>query len=51
MCVEALANYDCVSPLHRAIKLRKELLVVVYETFNRMFSHSLVGQALSCGLV
>lgn len=54
VCVEALANCDCVSPLHRAMKLRKDLLVVVCETFNRMFSYnhdSLVSQALSCGLV
>merc|ERR1719341_2300226 len=54
VCVEALANCDCVSPLHRAMKLRKDLLVVVCETFNRMFAYnhdSLVSQALSCGLV
>jgi len=54
VCVEALANCDCVSPLHRAMKLRKDLLVVVCETFNRMFAFnhdSLVSQALSCGLV
>ena len=54
MCVESLANCDCVSPLHRAMKLRKDLLVVVCETFNRMFAYnhdSLVSQALSCGLV
>ena len=35
VCVESLANCDCVSPLHRAMKLRKDLLVVVCETFNR----------------
>ena len=54
VCVESLANCDCVSPLHRAMKLRKDLLVVVCETFNRMFAYnhdSLVSQALSCGLV
>lgn len=54
VCVDSLANCDCVSPLHRAMKLRKDLLVVVCETFNRMFSFnhdSLVSQALSCGLV
>jgi len=54
VCVESLANCDCVPPLHRAMKLRKDLLVVVCETFNRMFGFnhdSLVSQALSCGLV
>ena len=38
----------------RAMRLRKDLLVVVCETFNRMFSHnhdSLVSQALNCGLI
>jgi len=54
VCVESLANCDCVAPLHRAMRLRKDLLVVVCETFNRMFAYnhdSLVSQALSCGLV
>ena len=52
--MDSLANCDCVAPLHRAMKLRKDLLVVVCEAFNRMFGHnhdSLVSQALSCGLV
>jgi len=54
VCVDSLANCDCVAPLHRGMKLRKDLLVLVCETFNRMFSHnhdSLVSQALQCGLV
>ena len=36
------------------MRLRKDLLVVVCETFNRMFGHnhdSLVSQALNCGLI
>ena len=40
--------------LHRAMRLRKDMLVVVCETFNRMFNHnhdSLVSQAINCGLI
>ena len=54
VCVDSLANCDSVPPLHRAMRLRKDLLVVVCETFNRMFNHnhdSLVSQALNCGLI
>ena len=35
VCVEAMGNCDCVAPLHRAMKLRKDLLVTSAETFNR----------------
>ena len=51
VCVEALAY---VFPLNSAMKLRKDLVVVVCVLFNRMFSfkhNSLVSQARSCGLV
>ena len=54
VCVDSLANCDCVAPLHRAMRLRKDMLVVTCETFNRMFNYnhdSLVSQALNCGLV
>ena len=34
VCVDSLANCDSVPPLHRAMRLRKDLLVVVCETFN-----------------
>ena len=54
VCVDSLANCDSVPPLHRAMRLRKDMLVVVCETFNRMFNHnhdSLVSQALNCGLI
>ena len=54
VCVDSLANCDSVAPLHRAMRLRKDLLVVVCETFSRMFNHnhdSLVSQALNCGLI
>ena len=54
VCVDSLANCDSVPPLHRAMRLRKDLLVVVLETFSRMFNHnhdSLVSQALNCGLI
>ena len=36
------------------MRLKKDMLVVVCETFNRMFNHnhdSLVSQALNCGLI
>jgi hypothetical protein len=33
--VEAMGNCDCVAPLHRAMKLRKDLLATSAETFNR----------------
>ena len=54
VCVDSLANCDCVAPLHRAMRLRKDMLVVTCETFNRMFNYnhdSLVSQALNSGLV
>ena len=54
VCVDSLSNCDSVPPLHRAMRLRKDLLVVVCETFNRMFNHnhdSLVSQAINCGLI
>jgi len=54
VCVEAMSNCDCVAPLQKAMKLRKDLLSTTCETFNRMFSSnhdSLVSQALSCALI
>jgi len=54
VCVDSLANCDCVAPLHRAMRLRKDMLVVTCETFNRMFNYnhdSLVSQAINSGLV
>ena len=47
VCVEAMSNCDCVAPLQKAMKLRKDLLSTTCETFNRMFSSnhdSLVSQ-------
>jgi hypothetical protein len=40
VCVEAMGNCDCVAPLHRAMKLRKDLLATSAETFNRLLSIS-----------
>jgi hypothetical protein len=40
VCVEAMGNCDCVAPLHRAMKLRKDLLATSAETFNRSSSIS-----------
>ncbi|XP_023328115.1 dnaJ homolog subfamily C member 13 [Eurytemora carolleeae] len=54
VCVEGMGNCDCIAPLHRAMKLRKDLLVVSCEMFNRIFGFnhdSLVSQALNSGLV
>jgi len=41
VCVEAMGNCDCVAPLHRAMKLRKDLLATSAETFNRSASISI----------
>jgi len=52
--VEAMGNCDCIAPLHRAMKLRKDLLVTSCEMFNRVFGYnidSLVSQSLNSGLV
>jgi hypothetical protein len=46
VCVEAMGNCDCVAPLHRAMKLRKDLLATSAETFNRS-SYSFVQVMLS----
>ena len=54
VCVDSLANMESVPPLHRAMRLKKDMLVVVCETLTRMFNHnhdSLVSQALNCGLI
>lgn len=54
VCVEAMSNCDCVAPLQKAMKIRKDLLSMTCETFNRMFSSnhdSLVSQALGCALI
>jgi len=54
VCVEAMGNCDCIAPLHRAMKLRKDLLVTSCEMFNRVFGYnidSLVSQSLNSGLV
>jgi len=54
VCVEAMGNCDCIAPLHRAMKLRKDLLVTSCEMFNRIFGYnhdSLVSQSLNSGLV
>jgi hypothetical protein len=36
-----MGNCDCVAPLHRAMKLRKDLLATSAETFNRSSSISI----------
>jgi len=54
VCVEVMANCDSIAPLHRAMKLRKDMLVISCEMFNRIFGYnhdSLVSQSLSSGLV
>ena len=46
-----VATSDSVPPLHWAMRLRKDLLVVVCETFNRMFNHNSLVASVRLSIV
>ncbi|KAK7873572.1 hypothetical protein R5R35_009276 [Gryllus longicercus] len=54
VCIQTMANTECISPLKKAMQIRKDMIGVACETLNRLFSANqdqLIKQALEAEMV
>ncbi|PNF36069.1 hypothetical protein B7P43_G12743 [Cryptotermes secundus] len=54
VCIQAMGHTECINPLKQAMQARKDMIGVVCEALNRLFSTNhdqLISQALEAGMV